>query len=91
MAKRTDGKTDFEDLTLAQQQEALAWFAATKNFAGRHEEAAREQAFTVMSDGHISRRHSDRAMSSAAAKKLDDFLKEPPRRANDDIVSGGCH
>lgn len=91
MATRTDGKTDFEDLTPAQQQEALAWFAATKNFAGRHEEAARDQAFKVKPDGHISRRHSDRTMSTTAAKAIDDFLKEPPRRANDDIASGGVH
>lgn len=90
MAKRTDGLTDFEDLTPARRREARDWLARVKIF--EHDpEAATRCAFKVMQNGHISRRHSDRGISTARQKELDAFLNKPTRRANDDIASGGCH
>lgn len=90
MAKRKDGFTDYEDLAPIHQREAREWLAGVKIFKDEPK-AAERCAFKLTHLDHISRRHSDRAISTARQKEINDFLNKPTRRANDDIASGGVH
>lgn len=90
--KRADGYIDYEDLTPAQQLQAREWISSVKLFA-HDPKACEHMAFKLRQGGFsISRRHSDRTLSTAWSIELEErFGPKPTRRANDDITSGGVH
>lgn len=68
---------DFDDLSGAQKAEVIEWIRRTKHFAGRDSfQIARECAFRVLKNGHISRNHADRVDSKAQRKINEKFIAD---------------